>query len=159
FGATPEDVRVRLESKGIETRPVWKPMHLQPAFAQCRSRGGAVSSELFQRGLCLPSGSSMTEAVRHQVAEEVLAVAGRQTRAAPGAETAATPEVPVPTEAARERAPRFVPLKRWILQHGRVISIAVQIAMIALSNASAFLLRFDGPVPSWAWTAFWRMLP
>jgi pyridoxal phosphate-dependent aminotransferase EpsN len=60
FGATREDIRLALEEENIESRPVWKPLHLQPVFAQCRSRGGAVSEKLFEHGLCLPSGSTLT---------------------------------------------------------------------------------------------------
>jgi dTDP-4-amino-4,6-dideoxygalactose transaminase len=60
FGATREEVRLALEAENIESRPVWKPMHLQPVFAECRVRGGAVSEEIFEKGLCLPSGSSLT---------------------------------------------------------------------------------------------------
>ena len=48
-----------LEAEDIEGRPVWKPMHLQPVFSGCRVVGGKVSGELFETGLCLPSGSSM----------------------------------------------------------------------------------------------------
>jgi dTDP-4-amino-4,6-dideoxygalactose transaminase len=61
FGATREDVRQHLDSHGIESRPAWKPMHLQPVFRGCRVRGGAVAERLFETGLCLPSGSSLTE--------------------------------------------------------------------------------------------------
>ena len=61
FGATREDVRLALEAVNIEARPVWKPLHLQPVFAGSRVRGGAVSEGLFAQGLCLPSGSSLTE--------------------------------------------------------------------------------------------------
>ncbi len=60
FGATREDIRLRLEEENIESRPVWKPLHLQPVFAQCRARGGSVAEDIFERGLCLPSGSSLT---------------------------------------------------------------------------------------------------
>lgn len=60
FGANREDIRLALEKENIEARPLWKPMHLQPVFAGCRVRGGAVSAGLFERGLCLPSGSQMT---------------------------------------------------------------------------------------------------
>ena len=61
FGADREAVRLALEEQNIEARPVWKPMHRQPAFKGCRSVGGAVADELFERGLCLPSGSNLTE--------------------------------------------------------------------------------------------------
>jgi pyridoxal phosphate-dependent aminotransferase EpsN len=61
FGMTREDVRLALEAENIETRPVWKPMHLQPVFADCEAVGGAVAQRLFEYGLCLPSGSNLTE--------------------------------------------------------------------------------------------------
>lgn len=60
FGATREDVRLALEAENIESRPVWKPMHLQPVFAGCRVHGGDVSARLFENGLCLPSGSNLS---------------------------------------------------------------------------------------------------
>ena len=50
-----------LEAENIEARPLWKPMHLQPVFKDCRVRGGGVSERLFENGLCLPSGSALTE--------------------------------------------------------------------------------------------------
>ena len=59
-GATREEIRLALEAENIEARPVWKPMHLQPVFAGCEAVGGAVAEELFDRGLCLPSGSGLT---------------------------------------------------------------------------------------------------
>lgn len=61
FGATREDIRLALEAENIESRPVWKPMHMQPVFAGCQVHGGAVAEELFEYGLCLPSGSSLSE--------------------------------------------------------------------------------------------------
>ncbi len=61
FGADRETVRLALEAENIESRPVWKPMHLQPVFKDCRVVGGEVSEDLFARGLCLPSGTAMTE--------------------------------------------------------------------------------------------------
>lgn len=60
FGADREAIRVALEAENIEARPVWKPMHLQPVFAHCARFGGAVAEDLFDRGLCLPSGSNLT---------------------------------------------------------------------------------------------------
>lgn len=72
FGASREDVRRHLESLDIEARPVWKPMHLQPVFRACRLRGGAVSEALFDHGLCLPSGSSLTREAQERVIEGVL---------------------------------------------------------------------------------------
>ena len=73
FGATREDVRLALEREDIEARPLWKPMHLQPVFAHCRVRGGAVSAALFERGLCLPSGSALTDAELERIAGLVRA--------------------------------------------------------------------------------------
>ncbi len=61
-----EELRQRLEAENIESRPLWKPMHLQPVFANCpfysTVEGKAISEQLFDRGLCLPSGSSLTSA-------------------------------------------------------------------------------------------------
>jgi dTDP-4-amino-4,6-dideoxygalactose transaminase len=61
FGATREDLRLALAEENIESRPLWKPMHLQPSFAGARVRGGEVSQQLFQTGLCLPSGSNLSQ--------------------------------------------------------------------------------------------------
>ena len=61
FGADREAVRLALEKENIESRPIWKPMHMQPVFKDCRVRGGEVSEYLFETGLCLPSGTQMTE--------------------------------------------------------------------------------------------------
>ncbi|MBX3423916.1 MAG: aminotransferase class I/II-fold pyridoxal phosphate-dependent enzyme [Pirellulaceae bacterium] len=59
FGRDRESIRLELEAHQIESRPAWKPMHCQPIFRNCRSRGGQVSEEIFRLGLCLPSGSSL----------------------------------------------------------------------------------------------------
>lgn len=75
FGCTREDVRRHLESLDIESRPVWKPMHLQPIFSGCAMRGGEVAERLFRDGLCLPSGSSLTEAERDRVVEAIRSLA------------------------------------------------------------------------------------
>jgi dTDP-4-amino-4,6-dideoxygalactose transaminase len=61
FGLDREGVRLALEEENIEARAVWKPMHLQPVYQSCRIRGGAVSADLFKRGLCLPSGNQLDE--------------------------------------------------------------------------------------------------
>lgn len=76
FGADREAIRLALEAQDIEARPVWKPMHLQPVFAGHAMFGGAVSAALFERGLCLPSGTGLAEAEQERIAEIVLA-AGR----------------------------------------------------------------------------------
>ena len=67
FGATREDVRKALLEADIEARPVWKPLHLQPVFSACGRKGGAVAESLFQRGLCLPSGSNLEDDDRRRV--------------------------------------------------------------------------------------------
>jgi len=61
FGADREQVRLALAQEKIEARPVWKPLHLQPVFADCECIEGAVAQELFEYGLCLPSGSNLTD--------------------------------------------------------------------------------------------------
>jgi pyridoxal phosphate-dependent aminotransferase EpsN len=58
-GIDTEVLRVALEARNIESRPLWKPMHLQPLFADAKCYGGAISENLFLTGLCLPSGSSL----------------------------------------------------------------------------------------------------
>jgi dTDP-4-amino-4,6-dideoxygalactose transaminase len=68
FGADREAVRLALEAENIEARPVWKPMHMQPVFAGFRALGGGVAAGLFERGLCLPSGSSLEPADLERVA-------------------------------------------------------------------------------------------
>lgn len=82
FGATSEQIRLDLESCNIEARRVWKPMHLQPVFRHCRIRGGKVSADLFNTGLCLPSGSSMSEADQWRVIA-AIADAPRRLRTTP----------------------------------------------------------------------------
>ena len=87
LGMTREDIRLHLHARNIESRPVWKPMHLQPVFRSCRVRRGAVSQRLFEQGLCLPSGSALTPAEQALVIEAVeelcaprAGVAGRMIR-------------------------------------------------------------------------------
>ena len=57
----PSEVCGQLATEGIEARPAWKPMHLQPVFAANERIRGAVAEDLFDRGLCLPSGSALTD--------------------------------------------------------------------------------------------------
>jgi len=61
FGVDREAIRRHLESRNVESRPVWKPMHMQPVFRRCEVRGGAVAEQLFRDGLCLPSGSNLSD--------------------------------------------------------------------------------------------------
>ena len=60
-GKTREDLRLLLDAENIESRPLWKPMHLQPVFANCPYYGNGVSEKLFNMGLCIPSSSILTD--------------------------------------------------------------------------------------------------
>ncbi|RDK87336.1 DegT/DnrJ/EryC1/StrS family aminotransferase [Marinirhabdus gelatinilytica] len=59
-GFTPEKLRLALEAENIESRPLWKPMHLQPVFKDAPAYTNGISEEIFSKGLCLPSGSNLT---------------------------------------------------------------------------------------------------
>jgi dTDP-4-amino-4,6-dideoxygalactose transaminase len=72
YGASRDDVIDHLGGDDIEARPVWKPMHLQPVFAGARAIGGAVAEQLFADGICLPSGSQMTDADVDRVIARIL---------------------------------------------------------------------------------------
>jgi dTDP-4-amino-4,6-dideoxygalactose transaminase len=58
-GRSREDLRLAMEAVNIDTRPLWKPMHLQPVFRDCPFYGEKIAETLFERGLCLPSGSNL----------------------------------------------------------------------------------------------------
>lgn len=67
-----ENLRVKLNEKyNIETRPLWKPMHMQPIFKDAAYYGGTISEELFKKGLCLPSGSNLTEEELKRIEEAI----------------------------------------------------------------------------------------
>ena len=66
-GKTREALRLALESENIESRPLWKPMHLQPVFEKYAYYGAQVSEGLFENGLCLPSGSNLTDEDRNRI--------------------------------------------------------------------------------------------
>ena len=70
-GTTPEAIRLKLADAGIETRRLWKPMHLQPLYDTCRYFGEGVAVDLFNRGLCLPSGSALTEESLNEIATAI----------------------------------------------------------------------------------------
>ena len=74
FGATADSVRRALEADNIEARPVWKPMHLQPVYADFACVGGAVGENLFETGLCLPSGSALQQSDIERVANRIREV-------------------------------------------------------------------------------------
>ena len=73
-GHDAEALRVHLEGDDIESRPAWKPMHLQPVFADAPRRTNGVSENVFKTGLCLPSGSSMSDADLDRVAARLMTV-------------------------------------------------------------------------------------
>jgi len=60
FGCSRDELIAALDAADVESRPIWKPMHLQPLYAACRHYGGTVAEDIFQRGLCLPSSSSLS---------------------------------------------------------------------------------------------------
>lgn len=70
-GKTREDLRLFLEKSNIETRPLWKPMHLQPIFENYPYYGNSVSERLFENGLCLPSGSNTTEEEKNRIIKQL----------------------------------------------------------------------------------------
>ena len=70
-GKTAEQLRLHLENFNIESRPLWKPMHLQPVFESFPYYGGTVAQDLFENGLCLPSGSNLTDANRKRISDAV----------------------------------------------------------------------------------------
>lgn len=73
-GIDREQIRLHLETYNIESRPLWKPMHLQPVFANMPYYGGKVAEELFENGLCLPSGSNLEEQDRERIKSAILEI-------------------------------------------------------------------------------------
>ena len=76
-GFTREDLRLALEGENIESRPLWKPMHLQPVFKDAPFYGNGTSERLFEKGLCLPSGPTLGEEDLERVVAVVRKLAGR----------------------------------------------------------------------------------
>ena len=71
-GFTREELRKKMEEANIETRPLWKPMHLQPVFADCPFYGNSISEKLFEKGLCLTSGPALTSEDINRVVNVIL---------------------------------------------------------------------------------------
>ncbi|MDE5417219.1 aminotransferase class I/II-fold pyridoxal phosphate-dependent enzyme [Labilibaculum sp. DW002] len=71
-GISREDIRLELEKENIECRPLWKPMHMQPIFADCPYYGNGTSERLFEDGLCLPSGSNMIDEERDRIKAAII---------------------------------------------------------------------------------------
>jgi dTDP-4-amino-4,6-dideoxygalactose transaminase len=72
-GISREDVRLALNAENIESRPLWKPMHMQPVYEGTRFYGTGVCEQMFEQGLCLPSGSNLTD----QDFDRIFEVLGR----------------------------------------------------------------------------------
>jgi pyridoxal phosphate-dependent aminotransferase EpsN len=77
FGISRDELIRALDAAGIETRPVWKPMHLQKLFAGCECFGGDVARDLFERGICFPSSSSLPVEDQDYVIDQVKAACAR----------------------------------------------------------------------------------
>jgi len=75
FGMDADRLRRVLAAEGIESRPVWKPLHMQPVFCDAPRIGGSVAEALFARGLCLPSGSGLGQDAQHRVIRAIRAAA------------------------------------------------------------------------------------
>ena len=73
-GKTREDIRLKLDAENIETRPLWKPMHLQPVFKDAPFYGNGTSERLFDIGLCLPSGPTLTDRDIQRVVDTIKAI-------------------------------------------------------------------------------------
>lgn len=73
-GITRETIRLALENEGIESRPLWKPMHLQPIFKNYPYYGNNVSELLFENGLCLPSGSNLTSEEKSRIHRTIMSI-------------------------------------------------------------------------------------
>lgn len=71
-GIDREKIRLTLEAENIESRPLWKPMHLQPLFEKYPYYGNRVAETLFEKGLCLPSGSNLTDADRERISNVIF---------------------------------------------------------------------------------------
>jgi pyridoxal phosphate-dependent aminotransferase EpsN len=83
FGATRDELIAALDQADIESRPVWKPMHLQPLYAGAECYGGVVAEDLFARGICLPSSSSLTPEEQDRVVSVVRATCRARAGQAP----------------------------------------------------------------------------
>ena len=80
LGITCEDLRLALLDHQIESRPIWKPMHMQPLFAKSRYVGRGFDERLFASGLCLPSGSDLTVGEQDEVIEVIRGIVERGPR-------------------------------------------------------------------------------
>ena len=82
FGCPRDEIIHLLDAANVESRPVWKPMHLQPLYAECSHYGGEVAEDLFHRGICLPSSSSLSLDDQLYVINQVRTAAGAESLSA-----------------------------------------------------------------------------
>jgi pyridoxal phosphate-dependent aminotransferase EpsN len=75
FGSSRDALIRALDAANVESRPAWKPMHLQPLFAGCKSFGGEVAEDVFRRGICLPSSSSLSTEDQLRVVNKIREIA------------------------------------------------------------------------------------
>jgi dTDP-4-amino-4,6-dideoxygalactose transaminase len=73
-GISREDVRLALDAENIESRPLWKPMHMQPVYKGTKFFGTGNCEQLFEQGLCLPSGSNLTEEEFNRIFESLTKI-------------------------------------------------------------------------------------
>jgi dTDP-4-amino-4,6-dideoxygalactose transaminase len=78
FGADREQIRLALEAEDIESRPTWKPLHLQPVFRDTPTVGGTTCAAIFDQGLCLPSGSDLSATEQERIVDLIRQVGERQ---------------------------------------------------------------------------------
>ena len=78
ISTTPDELRLALDANNIESRLLWRPMHIQPVYRDSPYYGGTVAEDLFARGLCLPSGSSLSDADIARVVETILSSVKRR---------------------------------------------------------------------------------
>jgi dTDP-4-amino-4,6-dideoxygalactose transaminase len=77
-GVTSKQIRKALGEENIECRPLWKPMHLQPLYKDFAYYGKGISDRLFEYGLCLPSGSNLSDEDRHRVVQTIKMTLSKQ---------------------------------------------------------------------------------
>jgi dTDP-4-amino-4,6-dideoxygalactose transaminase len=79
-GVSREDIRIALSADDIDSRPLWKPMHLQPVYNDVPYYGNSISERMFENGLCLPSGSNLSDSDRERIVSILLGTINRQKR-------------------------------------------------------------------------------
>ena len=144
-----ERVRLALEAERIESRPVWKPMHMQPVFAERSVVGGSAGRSLFLRGLCLPSGTAMTE--------------GRSgpclRRSAPGRSLKDSQPDPFGIEISFRAGRPGDEMGAQLKSANFYILLCLDLILAISAHLLAYLTRFEGAVPLAQWHNFYSLLP